>query len=183
MAPAPFTEKSILSALKCTGTFVVNQMTICVWGYVCTLFSSISLFLKIFPQTPHAIQIYWQSLLIEKSLQHSLVEQSFTIWSLHNTIQTSYHGILILVFGNLHPHSLCCRHSGLLSVPWTCCTWLSYQGPHTHSARQSVWLPYLPCSFLFINYAPVKCHLLCEAFQSKLDSLPTLYIFSWHHNL
>lgn len=115
MAPAPFTEKSILSALKCIGTFVVNQMTICVWGYVCTLFSSISVFLKIFPQTLHAIQIYWQSLLIEKSWQHSLGEQSFAIWSLHNTIQTSYHGILILVSGNLRPHSLCRGHSGLLS--------------------------------------------------------------------
>lgn len=39
----------------------------------------------------------------------------FAIWSLHNTIQTSYHGILILVSGNLRPHSLCRGHSGLLS--------------------------------------------------------------------
>lgn len=88
-----------------------------------------------------------------------------------------------------HPHPRLWKPSSSLTVPWsqwppfTCCAWLSYQGPHTHSARQSIWLPYLPCSFLFINYAPVKCHLLCEAFQSKLDSLPTLYIFSWHHNL
>lgn len=52
--------------------------------------------------------------------------------------------ILILISGNLHPHSLCRGHSGLLSVPWTCCTWFSYQGPRTRSARQSVWLPYLP---------------------------------------